>query len=467
MSKILSINKDETCIFSAFLEFIYSFKFIEKFCYSIKKSRLLNKNIILFLFALTIPLDISKTLYLKQTIVPGVLWNTIQSYFFEVYLFDILFILLLLIWFRDIYFNKKIYFSKINLYVLGFVLWSIISIINSHYFFESILALLILIKGYLIFLYISNNLNEQTVKYLSTGLISGIVLVNIIALFSFLKSPDFIFFKNPRLIFKLIDFIVGDSPSIFAPFYHPNMLGLFLVMVLPLIFIGIMRNKTVKLYYSKLLSIKSNKATKLSYLGLLLITLVIVILTGSRNALICSILFFPLFYIINKFNIKKLFLVLIVILLILPFYNPLIMSVIGGGMVKAFEDLSSMERSRLASDGVNLIKTHPLIGIGLGSHFFPRYENDEFLGLRTHNNLLYIAVETGIIGLLMFSLFLYSIFRKGFVSIGRRDNNYLIINAFMFGLFLYLIFGQLDMIIEPRIKALFWLFCGSIIGLTR
>mgnify|MGYP000064403484 CR=1 FL=1 len=237
-------------------KYLFSFRLVQRLCESVNKSVLLENKRLIFLFALSIPLDISKTIYSRESIVIEGLWPVIQFYLFEVYLFDIIFLLLLLIWFSDLYFNREIFLDKLNFFAFGFVLWATLSIINSHYFIESVLTLFLLIKGYVIFLYLSNHANRFNLKYLINGFLAGISLVNLIVFINFLK--------NPILDLNLKSIITGNAASIAAPFHHQNALGLFLVMFLPLILVKTLRSR-FKLRFQ--------------YAALLLITLVSIFLT--------------------------------------------------------------------------------------------------------------------------------------------------------------------------------------------
>ena len=59
-------------------------------------------------------------------------------------------------------------------------------------------------------------------------------------------------------------------------------------------------------------------------------------------------------------------------------------------------DASSMERAEILSEGLQMLKAHPLIGIGVG-----QFASENPLNLAAHNSYLLIATELGIPGFVM------------------------------------------------------------------
>ena len=73
------------------------------------------------------------------------------------------------------------------------------------------------------------------------------------------------------------------------------------------------------------------------------------------------------------------------------------------------------DRLELWSSGINLIKTHPFFGVGLGNFA------DE-VGITAHNSVVVCAAEIGLVGFYAWVLLLFSTFRSGarFAMVDRK-----------------------------------------------
>jgi O-antigen ligase len=67
---------------------------------------------------------------------------------------------------------------------------------------------------------------------------------------------------------------------------------------------------------------------------------------------------------------------------------------------------SGTDRMDLWSEGLELLKSHPLFGVGYGQ--MPGYTSN---GLTAHNSVVVCAVELGLFGLYFWSMFLFPTFR--------------------------------------------------------
>jgi hypothetical protein len=80
-----------------------------------------------------------------------------------------------------------------------------------------------------------------------------------------------------------------------------------------------------------------------------------------------------------------------------------------GGRDSAEADASSQERLELISDALTMIRRSHGVGVGMG-----RFADESSTGLTAHNSYLLAASETGIVGIILFSLMLYAAIKVPF-----------------------------------------------------
>jgi len=107
-------------------------------------------------------------------------------------------------------------------------------------------------------------------------------------------------------------------------------------------------------------------------------------------------------------------------------------------------------RAKIWKSSILMIKDHPFVGVGPGCFWleYPKYrQKGELHGIRhSHNDLLELGAETGIIGLCLTLLLAYQIIRQ------IRNNYKLLTSRFekrifrgvSFGLFAFLLQDQVD-----------------------
>ena len=78
---------------------------------------------------------------------------------------------------------------------------------------------------------------------------------------------------------------------------------------------------------------------------------------------------------------------------------------------KFMQDESLRERSRLLMGGIQMFLQHPIFGIGIGN-FLVISRNFVLEHLAVHNTIVHVAAETGILGVLFFSLALFRTFKN-------------------------------------------------------
>jgi hypothetical protein len=97
-----------------------------------------------------------------------------------------------------------------------------------------------------------------------------------------------------------------------------------------------------------------------------------------------------------------------------------------------FAQHSVLERGTFYSDAIKLFKDYPLFGAGGGawSALYEKYQNNPYVSRQAHNFFLQYLVEVGLVGILIFILFLISIFYmyiRNYVrsSSDSRDSHFL------------------------------------------
>lgn len=151
----------------------------------------------------------------------------------------------------------------------------------------------------------------------------------------------------------------------------PNELSVFVGAALPLLFF---------------LGVGRGRATKLLILApVVSVSLWAVVLTQSRTGqvVLATIVFIAL---IRRFGVTGGLLSLGVLPLLLLF----------GGREGADADASSIERAEILRDGIELVRAHPLLGVGLA-----QFNQEISIPMTAHNSYLLAAAELGVLGLVL------------------------------------------------------------------
>jgi len=278
---------------------------------------------------------------------------------------------------------------RLSLLFLLFVIWNLISFINTSYINESIRGL---------------------VKVMKHGLL-------------FLATVDF--FYKPEQIKKFILFVVGvaffisingiiqrfigfdlirhntltpfdELHRISSSFKHSNDFGSYLIVMICIL---------LSIFFSKSRSLRER-------VFIVIVSLPICgafLATHSRGAwlgFVVALLF------LTFIKSKKLFIVILIMISLSPLYLP-------EGIKKRFADIKTMktegtawERMKLWSGTINMIRSHPVIGYGVNTYTknFPKYKPEDYADVRyTHNSYLHMASEIGIVGAGLFIIFLATI----------------------------------------------------------
>lgn len=247
----------------------------------------------------------------------------------------------------------------------------------------------------------------------------------------------------------------GALARAMGTFYHPNVFGGFL-------FCGIL--SSFYLYFAE----EAARRRKV-FLSSIVFQLAILLLTFSRAALIAllgAIIFWFIFSAMrfkNTKSIKRLTLMLAATFLfcLALFYQPIAAR---GGMINYNKITQGADEERLLYQKIawELFKERPLLGIGLNSfrlhshRFFPE---GKVLHSEVHNIYLLFAVETGILGLSCFLLFLFALLKNAWACIRTQEG------LFLFSLFSGFIFiGCCDFyFIATSFGLIFFFGCAALL----
>jgi O-antigen ligase len=225
-------------------------------------------------------------------------------------------------------------------------------------------------------------------------------------LFSGLIEYFFTFSNNLTTLYGFITWHLGDSakPIISGLFNNPNYLSAWLSMILPL---GIYSLK------------KSKKKFEFFFLVIFnLITIALIIFTGSRNGLL-AILVMTLFIIKNKKKYLILFLTFLVTYLIIKYVTNF--------EINIFDNFSHTPRFLIFKESLKLISERPLFGFGAGSfnHIMPSISQIPYIDhiQHTHNLILEVAFNYGLLACLFLNLPIFYILSKGlYINLVKKNN---------------------------------------------
>lgn len=230
-----------------------------------------------------------------------------------------------------------------------------------------------------------------------------------------------------------------------STFNNPNILGEYLIMIIPLVF--------AMLWYKK------KPFYKLIFMGMLAIMGVCMILTFSRGAWLGLLLAVVAFFVVKD---KRLLALLLIGLLMLPFVLP--ESIINRfTSIGNLQDTSSSYRMSILLGSLRMAQDYWISGIGLGSQAFeaiyPKYSLAAAYAHHSHNIYLQVLLEMGVAGALIFSLIIIVFIRAMLAHQGRSKDKFLaaIMIAACAGMAGYLLQGVVENIwYNYRVLLTFW-----------
>jgi len=249
-----------------------------------------------------------------------------------------------------------------------------------------------------------------------------------------------------------------------AAFKHPNSLGGYLTLAIPVFVVSILFS-----YRKKIL-----KYAFVSFSIMSVWTAVISFSRGAWIAIIGGIIFLMSF--INKTAMLWIVLLLIVCLAgIMIFASPYLMQkfrISSENLYSTFE-----WRKNLWNDSFVMIKDRPFFGHGLNTfmNLFQAYRRSPNVGIfdptYAHNCYIQIAGETGLFGLACFFGIIAVFFKRiaQFIygnPVFKEKNLYLLLHGIVAGIFAFLVHSFFDTnLYSLQLSALFWLMVGIAVSI--
>lgn len=353
--------------------------------------------------------------------------------------------------------KRKINLIKENL--LRFIIWGIFCLwicANTVFAYDRSVALLGLLDylPFVLFGFMVSHLGKtvEQQEQIAQNLIVGIIPVSLFGLFQVIfNRPDL---QLPRLFSSYV-IPLGKSPDgrILSLFGHFNELGMFIVMILPLMIYKIVMKKDDSRWVSVIA---------------LPIGLLVLYFSGSRNAWAVATIGMMIMAIYYRFWLGLIALVTLGLSLVsavwLPFASglriffpaSLIERLLSTFDPQKTDFFSTASRWHAWQVAIDLIAQRPIVGWGLRNFtIVAQAQQQELFGLpHTHNLYLSIAVGAGLPGLV---LFLTGIF----YAVKTKDEQHPLRFMFQCSLGLFLLSSLIDITLyEPRISLLFWLLVG-------
>jgi O-antigen ligase len=356
--------------------------------------------------------------------------------------------------------QKKVNFPKtaINLPLLFLFIVTCLSLVNSINYRDSIKGGILRLLQYIfiLFILIEEIKDRNQIKNIIFFIVAGLILVSIDEIWQIATGHDFIRGYSPIVNIGLL--------RATASFKDANTLGIYLSALAPFIF-------GLSLFYYK-------GVKKIIFIFLSLIIFLGIVLTYSRPTLLA--IYISLFFLGAVERKKILIIFLIALTLISPFLLP--KSVKEWAKQVEYNPLRFMcndDRIAIYRNSLNMIKAHPIIGIGANT-FMKNYrkykESPEYRNIVTsdylyaHNNFLHMAGEIGLVGLGIFFWFLYTLFKECKMIYKNLNDNFLKIISLsvITCLISFLINGLTESsLYYSRVAMIFWYLIGFSLALKK
>jgi len=362
----------------------------------------------------------------------------------------ILYIFLILWLIKSLLGGRFINYSKVNKYIIFFCLIAVVSIpvkyllpeISGLKLTNEIIFLKNWINPFLLFLIICNTVEDKETNNKVFFLLLTFLMVTVLTTIGMVTG-----------VLKIGVLSVKNSRS--AGFAEPNQYAAYIVLFFPVVFSG--------LYAFR------QKAINILSMLFIVLTLVSLLMTGSRGGLLA--LFFGMvyyFYQSARLNMIKILPIIILITLVFPlafatsFY--LAPKAVRVEVLERFDPRNSSDTAELTSGrtllwarGLKLFLRSPIYGHGQNS-FIPLMKKNFRIWGNSHNDYLLYLVDFGLVGLVIFLMIFFSLYREVIELLKSTTNRQLKFFAisYLAGLagYCFAIFGV--NVIQPRY--LFWAY---------
>lgn len=324
------------------------------------------------------------------------------------------------------------------------IIISLASFVNSVNIHSSIQGIAKLLKYGLLLIILGSEIKDRAhIKKIVIAAMFGLLLASLDGVYQLIFGVDF--FRH-----KPYDYVIGLA-RLKAAFPHTNIFAGYLALFVPV-------SVALFLYYLK----GKNKAVSGVIFGLGLFCL---IFTFCRSA---AIGFFLAMFLAGLLRKDKLVIFsLVALVLISPFIVPKNIRDWSKTTRSTAELFLNKERFVLYETSFNMIKHHPVLGVGVNTYClnyqkYKLHDTDEGTANTmwyAHNSYLQMASEIGIIGLLVFFYLLFQLFKQWWVFYKKAGDNFLKVSSLglLMGIVAFLAHGLTETnLYYPKIAVLFW-----------
>lgn len=354
-------------------------------------------DVIFYLIILFLPTQLGKHFWPTFSYISGIRIDYLSP---TVYLTDILIFSLFATWLISIFKNRKeilnIKNKIVNIKWILLVIFLLIGIALSKSPLNGLYGFFKLLEFIFLGLYISKSILR--LEILTTIFSIGILFESLLAIIQFLQKSSIggiLYFFGERTF-------TSDTPGIanavlngelvlrpYATFPHPNVLAGFLLIAMTIIMFG---------------------DRKFLYVFVLAIGTIALFLTMSRVAILLWLLVVGLWFIRKSYilHLTSSIRLLVVLVLIGSIGSIIVLSPISSRFTNfSLTDESIVMREQLLSSSLEMIKTHPIFGVGLHNFLInlpdvQKPQGSVYSFQPVHNIYLLVLVETGIVGFTFF-----------------------------------------------------------------
>lgn len=343
--------------------------------------------------------------------------------------------------------NFRFKYSKVNIFILLFILVYFFSAITSLSTAENRNIFLLTASFILFYFVVINTVDtEKKIKGLLYIFIVSATFASIYGLYQYMFGELYSQAWLDKSMFEDI------KMRVYSTFENPNVFGEYLLLVIPVI-VG-------------LLFTEKGWKKKIFLLGILGINSIALILTFSRGCWLGILFSVAILAIVID---RRFILLGIALLLMAPFILP--ESIINRfTSIGNMEDTSTSYRVSIWMGTIAMLKDYWFSGIGLGitsfNKVYPIYAYSGTTAQHSHNLYLQLVVENGIMGLIMFIGIMYYFYKETIISICKKKN--IVLVGIISGMVGFLVQSMTDHTwYNYRVVLIFWMVLAFGVSLAK
>lgn len=410
----------------------------------------LNKisSFFLALLVLFLPTQFGKHFWPDYSVVSGIRVDYLSP---TLYITDVIVIILFFFFLVQelVIKNTATFFKKTKVFVLVLAYFFVTTLFSKHVS-EGLYCFLRLLEFSFVAFYLSKHIKSlHDITKAGIFLAIGTVFESVLAFTQYINQGSvggLLYFLGERTFTSSTPGIANaaiNGQLILRPystFPHPNVLAGFLLISMVLILF--------------LLSYQQKRFIKIIFLLGLLFGTVAIFLSLSRVAILLWLIILSIAIwaflkkaIQDRARAKNIFIavsilvILTICLVVFPLYPRFAQTTLG--------EESIVQRQILISDSLEMIRAHPVIGVGLGNFIpslviFQKFISLGFYLQPVHNIFLLTAAETGLIGLAILVWFLVMTYKRLLCRVTEKHYEKNVYRVFLFMLTIVIITGLFD-----------------------